>query len=352
MGQAKSRSVPSFIRKEALPMNPRPRSKKKLDHESLKKDKDLCRTFGSCGVGAKALYLGGHFVDRLYYIPVSAVKRAYKKVAMSKGGFTGKGIFGSIAYLVVEYDDTSLQVTFKHEEVLDAMLAEIRMQHPKIKTVSAAAERRLARAEEERQARKKAVLTEKDLAAIAELSRARDYLSLRLDLCAELSAASKEKRVYERSNPAYKWVALFIVVGGAIAALFGIWSLVSRTGDFGLYFLLFGAAAVLLFSGANVLPTARNNKQAIEARLCSARDKMQEYLVGYPDFPLPAKYAHPNCLERMIRSVEEGRADSVAQSYEDLKKGLKALNASTSVSQEEYDEVMAIKPMFLLDDYQ
>ncbi|MCQ2558933.1 MAG: ATPase P [Oscillospiraceae bacterium] len=333
-------------------MNPRPRSKKTLDPETLKKDRNESRVFASCAVGAKALYLGGRFVDRLYYVPVTAVKRAYKKVAMSKGGFTGKGIFGSIAYLVLEYDDTSFQVTFKHEDALDQMLADIRMRHPKIKTVSASAERRLAKAEEERQARKKPVLTAEDQKTIEVLNRAKDYLSLRLDLCAELSAASREKRVYERSNPAYKWVALAIVVGGTIAAVFGVWSLVSGNGDFGLYFLLFGAAAVLLFSGANVLPTARNNKKAIEARLLAAREKMEQYLAGYPDFPLPAKYAHPNCLTRMVRSVEEGRASSVAQSYEDLKKGLRILNASTSVSQEEYDEIMAIKPMFLLEDYQ
>lgn len=35
-----------------------------------------------------------------------------------------------------------------------------------------------------------------------------------------------------------------------------------------------------------------------------------------------------------------------------LKSDLKALNADVQVSQEEYDEVVAIKSMFLLSDYQ
>ena len=35
-----------------------------------------------------------------------------------------------------------------------------------------------------------------------------------------------------------------------------------------------------------------------------------------------------------------------------VKRDLKALNSSVEVDQEEYDEVMAIKPMFLNEDYQ
>ena len=35
-----------------------------------------------------------------------------------------------------------------------------------------------------------------------------------------------------------------------------------------------------------------------------------------------------------------------------MKEDLRALNASVSVSQEEHDEVVEIKPMFLIRDYQ
>jgi len=57
-------------------------------------------------------------------------------------------------------------------------------------------------------------------------------------------------------------------------------------------------------------------------------------------------------LQRMIRVLREGRAQSVGEALNVMKKDLKALNASVQVEQEEYDEVVAIKPMFLLWDYE
>ena len=54
----------------------------------------------------------------------------------------------------------------------------------------------------------------------------------------------------------------------------------------------------------------------------------------------------------MIRVLREGRAQSVGEALNVMKKDLKALNASVQVEQEEYDEVVAIKPMFLLWDYE
>ena len=54
----------------------------------------------------------------------------------------------------------------------------------------------------------------------------------------------------------------------------------------------------------------------------------------------------------MILILREGRAQSADEALEVLKSDLKALNADVQVSQEEYDEVVAIKSMFLLSDYQ
>ena len=82
-----------------------------LNDRELKEDRKSCLVFGPCGVGHKALYLNSLFMERRFYIPVSNIQRAYKRVAMSKGGFTGKGIFGSIPYLVVEYDSGELDYT-------------------------------------------------------------------------------------------------------------------------------------------------------------------------------------------------------------------------------------------------
>ena len=102
----------------------------------------------------------------------------------------------------------------------------------------------------------------------------------------------------------------------------------------------------------HVLPTARNNKKYIETHLEQAVDEMQQYIRQYPDFPVPAWYAHPVVLKRMIDIMQEGRATTIEKALEVLKSDLKALNSSVAVEQEEYDEVMAIKPMFLIREYQ
>ena len=83
-----------------------------------------------------------------------------------------------------------------------------------------------------------------------------------------------------------------------------------------------------------------------------AQEKMQAYLSDYLNFPLPARYAHPVVLRRMQRVILDGRAVTAEQALAVVKDDLKALNADVQVSQEEYDEVVAIKPMFLNADYQ
>ena len=70
----------------------------------LEADKKACKKIGPCGVGKKALYLNSFYIDRRYYLPYGSISRVFKRVAMSQGGFSGKGMFASMAYLVVEYD--------------------------------------------------------------------------------------------------------------------------------------------------------------------------------------------------------------------------------------------------------
>ena len=50
--------------------------------------------------------------------------------------------------------------------------------------------------------------------------------------------------------------------------------------------------------------------------------------------------------------LREGRAQSAPEALDVVKADLKALNADVQVTQEEYDEVVAIKSMFLVSDYQ
>ena len=323
-----------------------------LDKEELIKDKKNCKRFGPCGVGEKAIYLNSFYFDRVYYIPLSSVKRVYKRVAMSKGGFTGKGLFATIPYLVVEYDNgEERQCNFKFEENVDSLLAYLKQTHPYIRLHSAEAEKRLKEKERIKAGRKAKVLSKTAIQNIEILKKCMDYLNRNEELGIALSSGAKKKRVYDRSNPAYKWVALCITLLGAGSLIYGIYSLVTHAG-FAMYFLLFGLAAIFLFSSANVLPTSRNNKKYIEDNLEKAVNDMEDYIQNYPDFPLPAWYAHPVVLKRMIDIMEEGKAETIQKALEVLKSDLKALNSSVAVEQEEYDEVMAIKPMFLIRDYQ
>lgn len=326
-----------------------------LSDAELEKDKKNCRKFGPCGLGERAVYLNSFYIDRRYYLPLSSVTRMFKRVAMTKGGFTGKGAFATIPFLVVEYDGgQEKQCNFKREEEVDRLLAAVEKQCPNIKVLSKTAETWRSRREAarlEKQKKEEAAAPE-IREKLGELDVAIAYLEKRPELSAALSAASKAKRVYERSNPSYKWVALAIVLLGIGAFCYGAYSLATHTGSFGLYFLLFGLAAVFLFAGSRVLPTAKNNRRAIEKRLLDAEKAMEAYTAAYPDFPTPARYAHPVALRWMRDCLIEGEASDLPGAFEALKKKLRSLNSSVSVEQDVYDDVMQIKPMFLVHDYQ
>ena len=137
---------------------------------------------------------------------------------------------------------------------------------------------------------------------------------------------------------------------GSGAFAYGVYSLVTHAG-FGIYFLLFGLAAIFLFAGANVLPTSKNNRKYLEQQLKDSINAMEHYIQSCTDFPVPAYYAHPVVLRRMTEILKEGRAENLEGALQVLKSDLKALNSSVVVEQEEYDEVVAIKPMFLVMDY-
>ena len=323
-----------------------------IPDDELIKDKKEAKKIGPCGLGRKAVYLNSFYIDRRYYIPIASVKRVFKRIAMSKGGFTGKGAFATLPYLVVVYENGhEKQCNFKHEEDVDRFLAYIEEEFPDIPVHSLEAERKLA--EKERwlaEKRKEKDVPEEAKEALLQLEQAERYLKKKSDYYMDLSQSAKKKRVYDRSNPAYKWVALAIVVMGVGAFAYGIYALVTHAG-FGMYFLLFGLAAVFLFAGANVLPTSKNNRRYIEEQLAKSIRQMQEYIREYPDFPVPAHYAHPIVLKRMQDILKEGRAKTIPEALKVLKKDLKALNSDVVVEQEEYDEIMAIKPMFLVMDY-
>ena len=327
----------------------------KLDRLELEADKKACRKIGPCGVGKKALYLNSFYIDRRYYLPYGSISRVFKRVAMSSGGFTGKGMFASMAYLVVEYDGgKQKQCNFKDERDVDTLLALLAKEQPQIKRLSAAGEQVLEKKEAEKAARKLPELSKDAQHSLTVLKKAKEYLEAKPEIAEELSAAERRKRAQLKSKPVYKYVALIISLFGVVAAAYGIHSLLTHSGNYGIYFALFGFAAIFLFSSYNMMPTARNNNSAIMKRAEKAEAAMADYLKPYPHgtFPVPSQYAHPVVLKQMMDAVEEGRAVTVPEALEAVKNRLREVNADVQVEQEEYDEIVQIKAMFLNHDYQ
>lgn len=356
----------------------------KMTAEDLRRDSRNCVRTGPCGIGEKAVYLNSFFVDRRYYVMWQDIGRVFKRVAMSRGGFTGKGVFGSIPYLVVLLKDgTERQCNFKYEDEVDLFLSLVRSRHPEIPTMS---EKAQARMEEERareEARYVKDLTPQAQASMEELRRARAYLDREPEIPAFLSVTAKEKRITDRMNPWYRYAALAIFLLAVGSVLFGIYAVIRQEG-YAVYFVLFGMAFIFYTMSAQVLPTGRNNRRYADGRWQKALRQSGEYISRYGDtgaapsavsgspaapvsgtggrpdsaaagavsaFPLPAQYAHPATIDRMIRVIREGRAQTVAEAYEVMKKDLQAINSDVTVPQIEYDEIVAIKPMFLLCGY-
>ncbi len=327
----------------------------KLDRLELEQDKKACRKIGPCGVGKKALYLNSFYIDRRYYLPYGSISRVFKRVAMSSGGFTGKGMFASMAYLVVEYDGgKQKQCNFKDERDVDKLLEVLAKEQPQIPLLSEAGEQALQKKEAEKAARKLPELTDEAKHSVTVLRKAKEYLEEKPELAEELSAAERRKRAQLQSKPVYRYVALAIFVFGIVSAAYGLYAVTNHVGNYGIYFALFGFAAIFLFSSYNMLPTARNNHNAIMKRAEKAEAAMAEYVKHYPGgaFPVPSFYAHPIVLKQMTDAIEEGRAVTVPEALDAVEKRLQALNADVQVEQEEYDEVVAIKAMFLNHDYQ
>ena len=327
----------------------------KLDAAELEADKKACRKIGPCGVGKKALYLNSFYIDRRYYLPYSSITRVFKRVAMSSGGFTGKGMFASMAYLVVEYDGgKQKQCNFKDERDVDALLEVLAKEQPQIHLLSASGEQALQKKAEEKAARKLPELSDDAKHTVTVLRKAKEYLEEKPAVSDELSAAERRKRAQLQSKPVYRYVALAIFVFGIAAAAYGLYSVFTHTGSYGVYFALFGFAAIFLFSSYNMLPTAHNNNSSIMKRADKAEAAAAEYVKHYPHgaFPVPSYYAHPTVLKQMIDAVEEGRAVTVPEALEAVKTRLQSLNADVQVEQEEYDEVVVIKAMFLNHNYE
>ncbi len=275
-----------------------------LEREEMLRDRKSCRRFGPCGVGEKALYLSSFYIHCHYYLPYKGILRVYKRVAMSKGGFSHRGVFASIPYLVVVYDNgVEKQCTYKIEDQVDQFLSYLKEKRPEIKQMSPQGEIRAAEREQRRKKKPKPKLTQEAESLLDTLRGAEAVLEEYPELYRELSGAAREKR------------------------------------------------QVLLSVGERRNKKLKKREEAAMARADRAKEAMEHFLSGREGFPVPACYAHPVVLRRMERVVKEGRSVDAAQALSAVKDDLRALNSSVEVSREEYDEVVAVKAMFLNEEY-
>ena len=336
-----------------------------LPPQELRADKKAARKIGPLGMGRRALYLNSFYISRMYYVLWTDIRRVYKLVAMSKGGFTGIGAFGSMSYLVVELRDGRLKkCQIKYENQNDQAIAWIAEHHPEIPTRSEAAQKKLDEKLQKELSKPKVSPDGGTEQSIRILQDAQRYLEERPDLYRALSSRAGTKRVQQMVSPGRRVVGTAIFVVSILLLAAGI-PLAIKANPAGIYMALFGAAFLLFSLAGNLVPIGRNSPRGIERAWPNGVSSREAYIAQWSPsadaggdssermegFPVPARYAHPVVLERMIRVLEEGRAKDPRQALEVVKSDLKSLNRSVKVSQEEYDEVVAVKPMFLVSEY-
>ena len=221
--------------------------KQSMPPSELKADKKAARKIGPVGMGPRALYMNSFYISRIYYALWTDIKRVYKLVAMTKGGFTGIGAFGSMSYLVVELrDGRTKKCQFKYEKQTDQALAWIEEHHPEIPVRSVAAQKKLdeKQAQESRLAR--VSFDEDTQREITSLQEAKDYLEKKPELYRSLSAAAGKKRVQQQVPAGKRALVTGIFALSAVLIAAGI-PMTMKGHPAGIYMLMFGGA-FLLFS--------------------------------------------------------------------------------------------------------
>lgn len=318
-----------------------------IDKEVVKEDRRRGRRIGPCAFGEKAMYLNSFFLSRRYYVPYGEVERVYKRVAMSKGGFSGRGVFGSMPYFVVVLKDGREKAcNFKIEEQVDEAVRFIRENHPEIHVGTVAGEEAKARREAEKAAKRPAVLTREAENAAARLRNDLAFLEENPEIGDSLVRNVRKKRQVDHIPISAKLLAWAFFLGGAALAVAGLYMTFAKH-PLGPYMIMFGAAFLMFALASGILPFGSANPKAAKANWESAVENAKVYISKKPDFFFPAQYAHPIVAERTLRLIEDGRARNEHEAWNIMKNDLKAMNSSMRVSQEEHDEVAAVKPLFL-----
>jgi hypothetical protein len=257
-----------------------------------------------------------------------------------------------MSYLVVELrDGRTKRCQIKYESQVDEALAWIAKHHPEIPTQSEAAKKRLQEAEAAEKARYKKNLAPEEKNTVRMLEDAERYLEASHATYSNLTFSAGRLRSQQSVGTGRRTAGILLLAGSILLLATGI-PLTMAKNPYGLYMVLGGGAFLVYSMASNLVPIGKNSFKRLRAEWEEAVASSEEYISKKDSFPVPARYAHPIVLKRMIRVIREGRAQTAKEALEVVKTDLKALNKSVKVSQAEYDEVIAIKALFLVSDYQ
>lgn len=342
-----------------------------LDPQILHQDRKSCQKIGPLGLGDRALYLNQWILDRAAYVAYEDLTRAYKRVAMSKGAYTKKGVFATLSYLVLVLTTGKTVVTrVKYEADIDSFLRALKERRPDLPTVyektgangfsgetgaadAAKAVTGLMASENGAPASRESTVSEEDLSPLArktllQLRKAQKYMEDDPSWANRLVYRAKEVRRLSQLPLTYYYGGLAV---GALALVLmgaGIWGRLHQL-TWTLYLILLGASLLVFVIASQVLRTGPFHRARADAAWQEAVAQMADFLQGFgKGFPLPPTLAHPLVLVWMERTVLSNSANTPAQALQLVTASLQAMDASVTVSETTYQEVTTIKPLFLV----
>lgn len=323
-----------------------------MTDEEIARDRKTVTRYDQCGLGKRCIYVPGKARPRKYCIPYEAVTHVFKRVAVSPG--SGKAFLTPILYIVIRYDDgQESQNIFRYMDDADKMLKRLSEEHPEICLLSPEGEKEKEEREKREEALRSGELSPEAEKAKRKLERAKEKLERRPGLSEKLAGVARVKRRIDLIRPVYTALAAALLAAGAVLVLAGILLVLSgdRTSRTVLI-LLIGFALLLVMGNSRVLPTPRRNKRVLQRDYDKALQEMTDYLSGDKEnFPFDAHYAHPYTCDRLIRILEEQRAETIPEAMDVLKEDLKAADSSVALHGDDYTQVVTIKPLFTVCGY-
>ena len=147
-------------------------------------------------------------------------------------------------------------------------------------------------------------------------------------------------------------VAVTVLAAGGVVTAAGAVFIRRGSRMAGLLMVLFGIMMMFTMVSSRALPSKLTNRKRRDREYQEAVEAMARALKGYRDLPIPVWYAHPVVFDRLIRILQEMRAETVDEALAVLKDDLRAMDNTTVLSKEDYEEVVKIKPLFTVRDYQ